>query len=194
MSYFLGQIDPTPPPLRPVSWPTILGWAAVVGVALAVFNGTVNLRVNRRRSSRRSTRNAGRRSSRPKKPKMSELGVWGAVGAVREARPREHLHVLPPGVAARFKRLEPGLYKYGHGAKGESIVKFKSATLSGAMMATRIGASKAGSYHWLIDNFDPNFPVVVRGIDDHGHSFFRIEEYAKKFEKVPVYAHRKATA
>jgi hypothetical protein len=325
MSYALGQIDPAPPPMRPVSWPTIFGWAAVVGVALAVFNGTVNMRANRRRrGSRRNgrkkkprfdwlahqraedearraavapvsdeqyaaemrrmaeeaderrkkkakrngapaafawdrrrtptqvrtsflftegdygyyydasgkirrmkiaavpqtdaykrylsesraarglpdyrgsrwTKNAGRRSShaRPKPPKMSELGVWDAVGVVREARPREHLQVLPPGVAAKFKHLAPGLYKYGHGAKGEAIVRFKNATLKGAMTSTRIGASKVGTYHWLIDNFDPNFPVVIRGIDDHGRSYFRIEEYAKNFEKVPVLAHRKSAS
>jgi hypothetical protein len=126
---------------------------------------------------------------------MSELGVWAAIGAVREAHPREHLDVLPPGVAAKFKRLPPGLYKYGYGPKkGEVITQFKKATLKGAMTSTRIGAKAVGEYHWVVDNFDPSFPVVVRGIDDHGRSYFRIEEYAKKFEKVPVMAHRKAAS
>jgi hypothetical protein len=51
-----------------MSWPAILGWAAVVGVTLAVFNGTLNLGVGqvrpnrRRRSPRRVSRNG--RSSR----------------------------------------------------------------------------------------------------------------------------------
>lgn len=192
----LGQVDPVPPPMRPMSWPTVIGWVALVGMTLAIFNGTANMRPNRRRSSRRTTRNAARRSShaRPKRPKMSELGVWEAVGIVREAHPREHRDVLPPGVAAKFKHLAPGLYKYGHGAKGEAIVRFKDATLKGAMTSTRIGASKSGAYHWVVDNFDPSFPVVVRGIDDHGRTYFRIEDYAKRFEKVPVMARRKTAS
>lgn len=181
-----------------MNWAAIAGWLALVGAAGWVLHNTVNLKANRRRSShrRRSTRNAGRRSSgaRPKPAKMSELGVWEAIGAVRAAHPREHLDVLPPGVAAKFKKLPPGLYKYGFGNKGEAIVRFKNATLKGAMTSTRIGASKVGQYHWLIDNFDPHFPVVVRGIDDHGRSYFRIEEYAKRFERVPVYAQRKTSA
>jgi hypothetical protein len=59
----LGQVDPVPPPVRPINWPMILGWTAVVGMTLAVFNGTINLgggkvRANRRRrSSRRVRRN-----------------------------------------------------------------------------------------------------------------------------------------
>lgn len=261
----LGQADPVPPPVRPINWPMILGWTAVVGMTLAVFNGTINLgggkvRANRRRSSRRVRRNpryrvwsgpmyakqlahairqagahdvvagtehvifrtddldalkaragiarpfldfrgvkmvnanAGRRSShtRPKSPRFNELGAWEAIGVVRDARPKEHLDVLPPGVAAKFKKLPPGLYKYGYGPKkGEAIVRFKKATLKGALTSTRIGASKVGEYHWVVDNFDPSFPVVVRGIDDHGRSYFRVEEYAKKFVKVPVMAHKK---
>lgn len=254
----LNQTDPLPPPVRPTNWPMILGWTAVIGMTIAVFNGTINLsggkvRANRRRSSRRVRRNAGtqnwyrsgglyrqgnwawdgsdveargnllwwssvlhlfspvaenvtldeaneaihktpqwtwdapkpnagRRSShtRPKPAKMSDLGVWKAIGTVRDAHPREHLNVLPPGVAAKFKKLPPGLYKYGYGPKnGEVITQFKKATLKGAMTSTRIGASKVGEYHWLVDNFDPKFPVVVRGIDDHGHTYFRIEEYIK---------------
>lgn len=203
MSYALAQVDPTPPPVRPLNWPMILGWTAVVGVTLAIFNGTINLggshvRANRRRKrKRRMTRNAGRRSTgtRPKRAKMSELGVWEAIGTVREAHPHEHLNVLPPGVAAKFKKLPPGLYKYGYGPKkGEVITQFKKATLKGAMTSTRIGASKVGEYHWVVDNFDPKFPVVVRGIDDHGKTYFRIEEYAKNFERVPVYAQRKSSA
>lgn len=192
MSYALAQVDPTPPPVRPINWPMILGWAAVVGMTFAVFNGTINLsgrvRANRRRRlRRRTTRNAG-----PKSPKFSELGAWEAIGIVRDAHPSEHLNVLPPGVAAKFRKLPPGLYKYGYGPKkGEVITQFKKATLKGALTSTRIGSSKVGEYHWVVDNFDPKFPVVVRGIDDHGRSYFRIEEYAKKFAKVPVYATKK---
>lgn len=271
MSYYLGQVDPTPPPVRPMNWATAAGWLALVGAAGWVLHSTVNLKENRRRSSRQrrtsrrnpssrrldelekailgprvehdrarprfarypyeelrqklisemgaekfrdlqkkvflrwekrrqadlpvATRNPRRSShARSKPPKMSELGVWEAIGTVRAAHPREHLDVLPPGVAAKFKKLPPGLYKYGVGNKGEAIVRFKNATLKGAMTSTRIGASKVGQYHWLIDNFDPSFPVVVRGIDDHGRSYFRIEEYAKRFEKAPVYAQRKTGA
>jgi hypothetical protein len=141
---------------------------------------------------------SNRRSSRVRrnaKPKMSELGVYAAVGAVREARPKEHSALLPPGVAAKFKKLPPGLYKYGYGPKkGESIVRFKTASLLGAMTSTRIGASKVGEYHWVVDNWDPSFPVVIRGIDNKGKSYFRVEEYAKAFTKVPVYATKKKTA
>lgn len=271
MSYALAQVDPTPPPVRPINWPMVLGWTAVVGMTLAVFSGTINLgggrvRANRRRKSskrRRMTRNpryrmwsgpvyaktlakaireagahdviagtehvifrtddldalktragtakpfldfrgvkmihsnTGRRSTgtRPNPPKFSELGAWEAIGIVREAHPSEHLNILPPGVAAKFRKLPPGLYKYGYGPKkGEVITQFKKATLKGALTSTRIGASKAGEYHWVVDNFDPKFPVVVRGVDDHGRSYFRIEEYAKKFERVPVYATRKKAA
>ncbi len=269
MSYF-GQIDPTPPPVRPTSWPMVAGWVALIGAAGWVLHSAVNLKANRRtrrrrKSSRRNpssrrldelekaivgpkiefdmsrsrlarypyeelrqkliselgpekfrdlqnkvirrwekrrqaglpiaTRNPRRSShARAKPTKMSELGVWEAIGAVRAAHPREHLDVLPPGVVAKFKKLPPGLYKYGFGNKGEAISRFKNATLKGAMTSTRIGASKVGQYHWLVDNFDPSFPVVVRGIDDHGRSYFRIEEYAKRFERVPVYAQRRASA
>ena len=31
----LGQVDPVPPPVRPINWPMILGWTAVVGMTLA---------------------------------------------------------------------------------------------------------------------------------------------------------------
>jgi len=274
MSYAaLAQVDPVPPPRRPVSWPMILGWTAVVGMTLAVFNGTVNLggtkmRANKRTSRRRSTRkpakrkrtslraarisfrasqkkarkavalygrgryaepgqiyrrsmkgarsklmrarmsagrrrsslrfNATRRSSaaRPKAPKFSEMAVWQAVAAVRESgRSSEIASVLPPGVAAKFKHLSPGLYKYGRGPKkGEVIVKFKNASLKGAMTSTRIGASKVGEYHWVVDNFDPKFPVVIRGMDDHGRTFFRIEEHVKPRVRETVSVRRRATA
>jgi hypothetical protein len=374
MSYTLGQVDPAPPPMRPVSWPMILGWTAVVGVTLAVFNGTISLgggrvranrrtsrrrssrrrmtpnqpgpwfevsrhatdpsgtiwrdhprwqskvskardgsyvvynrervalgaqqtapvkaairrlkrntgrrttrnarperppapyatlrdnawlvgfgngeylksydfspvthaivgwhttktqddamsfvtsgnakataskflvtddgaqviRMNRRTSRRRSTRNTGRRSSaaRPKPPKFSEMGVWQAVAAVRESgRPSEVAGVLPPGVAAKFKKLAPGLYKYGYGPKkGEVIVQFKNAGLKGAITSTRIGAKAVGEHHWVVDNFDPKFPVVIRGIDDRGGTYWRVEEFAKQHARVPVVARRKSVS
>jgi hypothetical protein len=282
MSYVLGQIDPTPPPMRPVSWPMILGWTAVVGVTLAVFNGTINLgggrvranrRTSRRRSSRRNTgrrssrsatlgwtdplgfpgyahqadnarslgvrpltkaeykaevirlrgrrhwdtgvvdqlarrhrehtgkklgENAGRRSShaRPKSPKFSEMAIWESVARVRESgRPSEVAGVLPPGVATKFKHLAPGLYKYGYGPKkGEVIVQFKNASLKGALTSTRIGAKAVGEFHWVVDNFDPKFPVVIRGIDDHGATYWRVEEYAKQHARVPVLVKRKAAS
>jgi len=277
MSYALSQVDPTPPPTRPMNWPMILGWTAVVGMTIAVFNGTINLqggrvkanrrhrssrrRSSRRRSLRRNPRyrmwsgpvyakdlakairdagahdviagtehvifrtddlealkaragsakpfldfrgvkmmmaNASRRSShaRPKPPKFSEMAIWQAIAAVRESgRSSEIASILPPGVAAKFKHLAPGLYKYGRGPKkGEVIVQFKNAGLKGALTSTRIGASKVGEYHWVVDNFDPKFPVAIRGIDDHGRTFFRIEEHARKFERVPVRVSRKTAA
>lgn len=202
MSYTLGQVDPAPPPMRPVSWPMILGWTAVVGVTLAIFNGTINLgggrvRANKRTSRRRSSRrNTGRRSShaRPKPPKFSEMAIWQAVAAVRETgKSSEVASILPPGVAARFRRLAPGLYKYGRGPKkGEVFVQFKNAGLKGAMTSTRIGAKAVGEYHWVVDNFDPKFPVVIRGIDDHGGTYWRVEEHVKQHARVPVLVRRKS--
>jgi hypothetical protein len=120
--------------------------------------------------------------------KLSEMDVWNSIALVRqEGHPTTMADMLPPGVAAKFKRLPPGLYKYGYGPKkGEAIVQFKNASLKGAMTSTRIGASKVGEYHWIVDNFDPKFPVIVRGIDDQGRSYFRVEEYAKTLVGVPV--------
>ena len=103
--------------------------------------------------------------------------------------------MLPPGLAAKFKKLAPGLYKYGVGPrKGESIVKFTNASLKGAMTSTRIGASKVHEYHWVIDNFDPSFPVIVRGIDDRGRSYFRVEEYARSLVRAPALVRRTSKA
>jgi hypothetical protein len=115
---------------------------------------------------------------------------------VRESgRPSEVAGVLPPGVAAKFKHLAPGLYKYGYGPKrGEAIVRFKNASLKGALTSTRIGAKAVGEYHWVVDNFDPKFPVVIRGIDDHGGTYWRVEEYAKQHARVPVMVKRGATS
>lgn len=149
---------------------------------------------NRRRSSRRVRRNATRRSShaRPKPPKFSEMAIWQAVATVRETgKSSEVASILPPGVAAKFKRLAPGLYKYGYGPKkGEVFVQFKNATLKGAMTSTRIGAKAVGEYHWVVDNFDPKFPVVIRGIDDRGGTYWRIEEHVKTRVRTPVVAKR----
>ncbi len=124
--------------------------------------------------------------------KLSEMEIWNSVATVRQSgHPTAMASMLPPGVAAKFRKLAPGLYKYGYGPKrGEAIVKFSKASLLGAMTSTRIGASKVSESHWLVDNFDPKFPVIIRGIDDHGRTYFRVEEYAKtlagKREHVPV--------
>ena len=141
-------------------------------------------------------RNAAKKSSKPKPPKFSDLGVYDSVARVRQSgSPTEMAGLLPPGVAAKFKKLPPGLYKYGWGPKkGEAIVQFKNASLRGALTSTRIGASKVGEYHWVVDNYDPKFPVIIRGIDDKGRSYFRVEEYAQKYAKVPVYAVKKKAA
>jgi len=148
---------------------------------------------------RRLKRNTGRRSSpaRPKSPKFSEMTVWSSVGAVRTAgHPSVMAGMLPPGVAAKFKKLPPGLYKYGWGPKkGEAIVQFKNASLLGAMTSTRIGASKVAETHYVVDNFDPRSPVIIRGIDDRGRTYFRVEEYAKTLVGTPehVVVSRKRT-
>lgn len=144
-------------------------------------------RTSRRRTSR-GPRPPWLRRNPSKGPKFSEMSVWSSVGAVRSAgHPNIMAGMLPPGVAKKFRHLPPGLYKYGYGPKkGESIVQFKNASLKGALTSTRIGASKVGEYHWVVDNFDPKFPVIIRGIDDHGRSYFRVEEYAKSLIKKPV--------
>jgi hypothetical protein len=180
--------------------PLVIGGIAVAGLVGFMLMRRKPTPNRRKHADKRRpvSRNATRRSSgtRPKSPKFSELGVWEAVARVRETgQPSEMAGVLPPGIAAKFRKLAPGLYKYGFGPKkGEVIVQFKKASLKGALTSTRIGASKAGEYHWVVDNFDPKFPVVIRGIDNHGHSYFRVEEYAKKFAKVPVYAIKKGMA
>lgn len=128
-----------------------------------------------------------RRTSRPAKPKFSELGIVMAVGTVRSSSTPKKADVLPPGVAAKFKKLPPGIYKYGWGPKkGEVIQKFKSASLRGALTSARIGAKAVHEYHWVVDNFDPSFPVVIRGIDDQGKTFFRVEEFAQQLERAPA--------
>lgn len=145
-----------------------------------------------RRASRRGARIAAnaakkRTSKKADKPKFSELGALMAVGVVRESVSPKKADVLPTGVMAQFKRLPPGIYKYGWGPKkGTVIQRFKSASLKGAITSTRIGAKSVGEYHWVVDNFDPSFPVVIRGIDDHGRTFFRVEEFAEQFARVPV--------
>ena len=139
------------------------------------------------------SRNAGRRTSRPAKPKFSDIGVLTAVGVVRSSATQKESDVLPPGIASKFKKLPPGIYKYGYGPKkGEVIQRFKNASLRGALTSTRIGAKSVGEYHWVVDNFDPSFPVVIRGIDDQGKTFFRVEEFAKQFEREPAMVRRRS--
>jgi hypothetical protein len=151
------------------------------------------MRTSRRRTSRARPPWLRRNASKKAAPKFNELTIWDAVGTVRAAKPREMRDTLPPGLAAKFKKLAPGLYKYGYGPKkGETIVKFTNASLKGAMTSTRIGASKVHEYHWVIDNFDPNFPVIIRGIDDRGRSYFRVEEYAKSLVREPVLVKRQS--
>lgn len=129
-----------------------------------------------------------------KRPRMSELGVFQAVGVVRAAHPREQLGLLPPGLAAQLKRVSPGLYRYGYGRKGAALTKFTKAGLRGAMTSTRIAASKSVEPHWLIDTSDPAYPVVIRAVTAQGKTVWRVEEYAKQFELVPVLAQRSRAA
>jgi hypothetical protein len=96
-------------------------------------------------------------------------------------------NMFPPGLKARLKKLPPGVYKWGVGPKrGEVLTRFTKASVKGAITSSRIGASKAESFHLVIDNFDPSFPVILRGIDDRGRTTFRIEEFAEA--KVPAMA------
>lgn len=198
----LGQADPRllPPPPRPIDWPLVAGWVVMSATALGLFWGASegwgtghSVRRNARR--RRVSRNPKKTSRKPARPKFNELSVLTASADVREARPRGHHDLLPPGVAAKLKKLPPGIYKYGWGPKrGESIVRFKNASLLGAITSTRIGASKVGEFHWVIDNLDPSFPVVIRGIDESGHTVFRVEDLAKHLEKVAVRRSRSTRA
>jgi hypothetical protein len=163
--------------------------AESAGNAALKFQRRIDAAWERSVSRRRVTRNAAKKraSKKPSKPKFSELDAVMAVGIVRSSTTPKSGDVLPPGVMAKFKKLPPGLYKYGMGPKkGEVIQRFKAATLKGAIMSTRIGAKSVGEYHWVVDNFDPSFPVVVRGIDNSGKTFFRVEEFAKKFVREPL--------
>jgi len=137
---------------------------------------------------------AGRRSIRKnKRAKMSELGVYQAVGVVRSEKPRGQLGFMPPAAVSQLRRSPRGLYKYGWGPKkGWVLTRFKSAGLRGAMTSMRIGAKAVGEFHWLIDNEDPHYPVLVRLVDREGRTRFRVEEYAK--ERVPVYVERRRSA
>lgn len=118
------------------------------------------------------------------KPKFSDLGALMAVATIRTQSTLRKADVLPPGVSAKFKRMPAGIYKYGWGPKkGESITRFTTPSLKGAITATRIGAKSVGEYHWVVDNFVPAFPVVIRGIDDRGRTIFRVEEFARQFAR-----------
>ena len=132
--------------------------------------------------------NAARKTSRqvPKAPRRAphqvkfstESKIGEAIWKVREDASREQLGFMPPGLAARLRKLEPGLYKYGWGPKrGEVLQRYKNATIGGAMTSLRIGSRAAGEFHWLIDNHD-GYPVVIRIIDASGKSAYRVEEYA----------------
>lgn len=144
--------------------------------------------VSRVRTSRRVRRNT-------KKSGFSELGTFDAVGIVRRAAPREQLGFMAPGLVKMLRDMPPGIYKYGHGPKrGQVITKFTKASLRGALTSTRIGARSAGEHHWVIDNYDPSYPVVIRIIDGDGKSVFRVEQYAQTLagEKVAVARRSKA--
>lgn len=110
-----------------------------------------------------------------------------AAGDVRTSRPKAMSNMFPPGLRTKLKKLPPGVYKWGVGPKrGETLTRFTKASVKGAITSSRIGASKAESFHLVIDNFDPSFPVILRGIDDRGRTTFRIEEFAEA--KVPAMA------
>lgn len=153
----------------------------------AKFRLTENA-ANRARTSRRVRRNT-------KKSGFSELGTFDAVGIVRRAAPREQLGFMAPGLVKMLRDMPPGIYKYGHGPKrGQVITKFTKASLRGALTSTRIGARSTGEHHWVIDNYDPSYPVVIRIIDSDGRSVFRVERYAQTLagEKVAVARRSKA--
>ncbi len=114
-----------------------------------------------------------------------ELDVYTGVGLVRDAQPSEQLAFMPPGLDRRLNRMARGVYSYGMGKKGESLRPFKTGSMSGALTSTRIAAQKSREFHWLIDNHD-GYPVVVRVFDDTGRTTYRVEDYAKKFERMAV--------
>jgi len=183
----LGTTALQPRPVQPAS-------AAVQGAffALCVFGlgafwwTTRSTAPVRNRGARRVSRN-------PKlvgNAKFSELGTLDAVARVRASGSREQLGFMAPGLVKKLRALPPGIYKYGHGPKkGEVITRYTSAkSLKSALTSARIGARAVSEYHWVIDNFDPSYPVVIRIIDDKGKSAYRVEEYAQKIpsEKVAV--------
>jgi hypothetical protein len=183
----LGTDPYQPQPVAPPSLAARAGFVAacVLGAgALWWATRSVAPKKNRRRS--------GRVRRNPKlvgNAKFSELGTFGAVAKVRDAAPREQLGFMPPGLVKKLRSLPPGIYKYGHGSKkGEAITRFSKASLKGAITSTRIGARAVAEHHWVIDNYDPKYPVVIRVINDKGKTTFRVEEYAKQFasERVAV--------
>lgn len=122
-----------------------------------------------------------------------EFAIGGAVGAVREAGGGEQLNFLPPGIAVKIARMPQGYYSFGYGKKGESLRPFKTGDLGGAMTSTRIAAQKSREFHWLVDNHG-RYPVVIRIFDENGRTTYRVEEYARKFEKVYVERREKRTS
>jgi hypothetical protein len=123
----------------------------------------------------------------------TELKIWDAVGLVREAKTREQLSFLPPGVAAKVKAKGPGIYRYGYGRKGEALIKYKTDDLNGVLTSARIASSKSGETHYVIDNRG-GYPVVIRIMDTKGRTQYRVEEYAKKLSKVLVAKRASASA
>jgi len=141
--------------------------------------------------------NAAKKTSRKAAPlkAKTELGIYNAVAAVRDAHKAEQLTFLPPGVVSKLKKLPAGLYKYGWGAKkGEQIVPFKkSTTVGGALTSMRIGSKASGEYHWLVDNHD-KYPVVIRIVNGSGKTEYRVEEYAAKLKPHAMVAVERAKA
>jgi len=111
-----------------------------------------------------------------------ELAIEAAIALVRDVRPPDAKSFIPLSAYNRIKLMGPGLYKYGSGTKREHVITKFKADLAGALISTRIGASKSNETHWLVDNHS-GYPVVVRIIDDHGRSVFRVEEYAKSLQR-----------
>lgn len=89
---------------------------------------------------------------------------------------------LNKSVRARLARMAAGLYRIGGGGQNPTVVKFKTASLQGAMTNTRIAASKSGETHWLVRVYPSGSPrvVVVRKVDPKGKSTYRVEEFVEK--------------
>jgi len=123
----------------------------------------------------------------------TELAIEEGIAIVRDLRPSEQKHFMPASVWSRLRSMPPGLYRYGSGKKRENVLQRISTDLAGALANTRIAARYGGEMHWLIDNRG-GYPVVVRMVDQSSHSVYRVEEYARKLERVPAMVERRRAA
>jgi len=120
----------------------------------------MGMKTSKRRTSYRANKRGVLKGAR------REIG-----SALKHARSRGGYGPWPKKVADVLKRLPSGYYRYARG----KLVPFKSANLSGAMMSTRIAASRSGEKHMLIEVKD-GAATLVREFNNRGKTTFRIEE------------------